>query len=273
MGFDPNLVFDVGLHMGEDTEFYLKKGFHVVAFEANPNLVDYCKAKFSSQIATGQLHIVDGAIAPEVYGDYITFYESSNSIWGTIDQTWDKRNLNLGASSTAIDVKRIDIRNIFEGFGIPFYLKIDVEGVDNYVVDELRKLTSRPKYVSIESEKVNLDDLNSQLDTLRELGYKKFKVVQQENIPGKKIISEDLGGIKFEHIFPIHSSGPFGEEVPQPWLDYERAAERYKKIFFNYRLFGDGSVLQQLKLTRIVRRFGRLAGMPLPGWYDTHASL
>ena len=26
-----NLIFDVGLHLGEDSEFYLKKGFDVVA--------------------------------------------------------------------------------------------------------------------------------------------------------------------------------------------------------------------------------------------------
>lgn len=35
----PNLIYDVGLHRGEDTDFYLKKGFHVVALEANPELV------------------------------------------------------------------------------------------------------------------------------------------------------------------------------------------------------------------------------------------
>ena len=29
----PNLIYDVGLHHGQDTDFYLKKGFDVVAFE------------------------------------------------------------------------------------------------------------------------------------------------------------------------------------------------------------------------------------------------
>ena len=38
--YDPNLIYDVGLHLGEDTEYYLKKGFRVIAFEANPELVD-----------------------------------------------------------------------------------------------------------------------------------------------------------------------------------------------------------------------------------------
>lgn len=31
-----NLIYDVGLHLGEDTNFYLKNVFRVVAFEANP---------------------------------------------------------------------------------------------------------------------------------------------------------------------------------------------------------------------------------------------
>jgi FkbM family methyltransferase len=273
MGFDPELVFDVGLHMGEDTEFYLKKGFHVVAFEANPNLVEHCKQRFSSQIAAGQLHIIEGAIASDDHGDYVTFYESSNSIWGTIDASWDERNSQLGASSKKINVKRVDILSIFEEFGVPFYLKIDVEGVDGYVVDKLRDLSSAPKYISIESEKVNFQALESELVALRDLGYKKFKIVQQETIPRSKIISQDIQGSKFEHTFPVHSSGVFGEEISQPWLTFDQAVERYRRIFIGYRLFGDRSVLQQIKLAPIVRKLGRLTGTPLPGWYDTHASL
>ena len=33
-----DLIYDVGFHQGEDTAFYLKKGFLVVAFEAHPRL-------------------------------------------------------------------------------------------------------------------------------------------------------------------------------------------------------------------------------------------
>ncbi len=31
-----SLIIDVGMHTGRDTEFYLKKGFEVIAIEANP---------------------------------------------------------------------------------------------------------------------------------------------------------------------------------------------------------------------------------------------
>ena len=34
-----DLIFDIGMHKGEDAEFYLRKGFRVVAFEADADLV------------------------------------------------------------------------------------------------------------------------------------------------------------------------------------------------------------------------------------------
>ena len=34
-----NLIFDLGFHNGDDSDFYLKKGFNVIALEANPELV------------------------------------------------------------------------------------------------------------------------------------------------------------------------------------------------------------------------------------------
>ena len=42
-----NLIYDVGLHRGEDTDFYLKMGFGVVAVEANPELIAQCKILLS----------------------------------------------------------------------------------------------------------------------------------------------------------------------------------------------------------------------------------
>ena len=63
-----SIIFDIGMHRGEDTDFYLKKGFTVVGVEANPALVQECRKRFQSQIENGQLHIIDKAIA-EVAGE------------------------------------------------------------------------------------------------------------------------------------------------------------------------------------------------------------
>ena len=62
-----DLVYDVGMHMGEDSDYYLKKGFKVVAFEANPDLLAHCKNRFSKEIQTGRLTIVEGAIVDPLF--------------------------------------------------------------------------------------------------------------------------------------------------------------------------------------------------------------
>ena len=41
---DANLIFDLGMHRGEDTELYLKKGFRVVAVDADAELCEQARA-------------------------------------------------------------------------------------------------------------------------------------------------------------------------------------------------------------------------------------
>ena len=147
-----NLIFDVGLHKGEDTDFYLKKGYDVVAFEANSDLISQCKVRFHSQIEESKLIIVEGAIAPASMGQRVTFYKNlKNSVWGTIRPQWAQRNEKRGAGSISLEVDRVDIAEAFKKYGIPFYLKIDIEGADLLVLDALRGFADRPQYISIKS--------------------------------------------------------------------------------------------------------------------------
>src|SRR5580700_7845973 len=72
-----NLIYDVGLHKGEDTDFYLKKGFSVIAIEASPDLVAHAKVRFKEAIINGTLRLIEGAIAPASAGAKIFFYANS----------------------------------------------------------------------------------------------------------------------------------------------------------------------------------------------------
>ena len=276
MNCDPNLIFDVGMHKGEDTDFYLKKEFRVVSFEADPDLIEHCKRRFADQIARDQLNIIEGAIAPEQPGDRVQFYASSHSVWGTIRPEWVARNAVIGgATSRLIEVRRVNIAEIFNRFGVPFYLKIDVEGVDHHVLQVLQNLSYRPKYISIESEKNNFQELVSEINQLSCLGYKKFKIVQQKNIPNTKIVSHDISGNEFEYNFENHSSGPFGEEIRQPWISYNKAIRRYRAIYMLYMLVGDKTIFSRFgsHRNRITRAIQWIFRLPSAGWYDTHASL
>jgi 16S rRNA A1518/A1519 N6-dimethyltransferase RsmA/KsgA/DIM1 with predicted DNA glycosylase/AP lyase activity len=48
-----DLIYDVGMHHGEDTEFYLRKGFRVVAFEADPDKGQALSASVYTSCRTG----------------------------------------------------------------------------------------------------------------------------------------------------------------------------------------------------------------------------
>ncbi len=275
---DEKLIYDLGLHRGEDTEYYLKKGFKVVAIEANPQLISECKARFGQALARGDLRIVEGAIAPASVGDTVVFFKNPDlSVWGTIDPAWAGRNARSGHRSERIELNRVDIEKVFRAFGIPFYLKIDVEGVDRFVLDSLGQFDERPQYISIESEKVEFLRLEAELNRLRSLGYSKFKIAQQQSIPGTTIRTTTTDGRVIQHTFEDHASGPFGEDIPQPWLTMEQALQEYRSIFIRYRYFGDDSLYTRVPkraqglMSRAYRALTGYIG-PLPGWYDTHAS-
>ena len=44
---DPRLVYDVGVHRGDDTAYYLHKGYRVVGVEADPAMADHLRDRFS----------------------------------------------------------------------------------------------------------------------------------------------------------------------------------------------------------------------------------
>jgi FkbM family methyltransferase len=268
-------VFDVGLHDGADTDYYLKKGFSVVAFDADADHVARGRARFAKEIASGRLRIVEGAIASPAAGNYVEFYKNlTKSDWGTIEKEWAERNRRLDTEIVTIRVPRVDMDETFNTFGVPQYLKIDIEGADRLILSSLEKQRDRPTYISIESEKSEWSNLVEEMTILRDLGYRKFRPIQQSTIPGSQISTRTLSGQELRYTFARHSSGAFGDDVRLPWLSFDDCLNEYRRIFRWYRWVGDAAFFRRLGGTgKLVNGVGHLIRVPLPGWYDTHATL
>ena len=272
-----NLIFDVGMHKGEDTDFYLRKGYSVVGFEADPELIEHCHIRFRDALKTGRLTIVAGAVAPKSAGRRVTFFRSNQSVWGTVDRNWVERNRKLGARSTEVTVDRVDMIEAFHTYGIPFFIKIDIEGSDFHVLETLSSLVTKPRFLSIESEKIKFEKLLAEIELLKSLGYTRFKAVQQQTIPSSNITTKTIEGRDFKHKFENDSSGVFGDEIQSPWLTEKEIIEAYKKIFDLYERFGDQSPFNLLPIAekrKVAQQWAALTGYqgPFPGWYDTHAT-
>jgi FkbM family methyltransferase len=276
-----NLIFDVGMHKGEDTDYYLKKGFEVIGFEADPDLAAYCRRRFSSEIENGKFRIIEGAIVETksgyIEGQTVKFYKNKKiTVWGTVVDEWAQRNEILGASSDVIDVAVVDFAQCLMEFGIPHYLKVDIEGADLICIRALLNFEQKPDYVSVESETEVFAKLVAELDMLTQLGYTKFKAVQQAGISSQSEPNPAKEGCYVGYQFQDGSSGLFGEDLPNRWKNYHQVINDYRSIFLLYKLFGDNGKLSQYTIgkifTKILRRIlWKLFRIPLPGWYDTHA--
>lgn len=269
------LVMDVGVHRGEDTEFYLLKGFRVVGIEADPTLYNELCDRFREWIDQGDLTLLNFAIAPN--DGPITFYKNlDKSVWGTTSPDWADRNSRLNTRSVPITVEGRRFDRVIQEFGVPYYLKVDIEGADLLCIRALRQATNKPEFLSFESSKTSWKALLEEFAVLTELGYQKFKVVSQIDVPSQVCPYPPQEGKYVPHAFGLGASGAFGEEVPGKWKSAREAIKMYRKIFWRYRLFGDNGVLTKVNWNRpLLWRLRRYLPktLPIPDWYDTHAAL
>jgi FkbM family methyltransferase len=261
-----DLIFDVGLHQAQDTRFYLKKGFRVVAVEASPQLVDSARSEFAEEIAAGQLTIVDAAVAPEP-GE-VTLHLNQRSEWNTINADWNDRNAALGSPSTdTVRVPAVRFDSLIEKYGVPYFLKIDIEGADMLCLEGLRP-PDVPQHVSIEADKVSWNGIRREFEVLQALGYRRFKVVAQHTVRKQKPPEPAREGRYVDARFEHMCSGLFGEEAPGRWMTARQAMVKYRFLFLRYRLYGDRGRFRGTAIGFVLRQI--LRG---PGWYDTHATL
>src|SRR5712691_10350418 len=164
----PDLIYDIGMHDGGDTAFYLSKGFHVVAVEANPVLVERARRQFAVDIEGGRLTILNVAVAPQA-GPIEFWVNDKNEGWSSLERRAVSRQ---GTSCHPMMVEGRPFRDILAEYGVPYYLKIDIELADHYCLDDLQP-DDRPHYVSIEAV------ILEHLCRLHCLGYNAFKVIDQ----------------------------------------------------------------------------------------------
>jgi FkbM family methyltransferase len=208
------LVIDLGMNNGEDTAYYLKKQFRVIAVEANPLLVEQAQKRFAAEITQGRLTIQHVAIWNEQAR--LPFHISKkNSHWSSLDSNWASRE---GSDTDQIDVDCVPLAQLFALYGVPTFLKVDIEGMDEIVLDQLPLQAYLPAYVSVEDCRFGA----RYLEKLIALGYEGFKLSNQAVLD--QMVDEEVN-----HRFTFGSSGPVGEQVPGVWHSASEIIPLYQK--------------------------------------------
>lgn len=171
------LIYDVGMNDGVDTAYYLSLGYDVVAIEANTMLAEQGQARFEAEIRQGRLRILNLAIASEP--GVIPFWIcESNHGWSSLDESRLRR---AGVPYHRADIASRSLGDVIAEHGIPYYVKIDVEGCEQLCVDGLTPELA-PTYLSLELFSV-VDDSDGGhhpiLRRLHELGYRSYALINQ----------------------------------------------------------------------------------------------
>lgn len=252
-----DLIYDVGMNNGDDTAYYLHRGYRVVAIDADPQACDKARLRFQDEVSRGRLTILNVGIAAEP-GNLDFWICEPHPEWNSFDRGIASRD---GSPHHCIQVPCRTLDSILSDHGIPYYLKVDIEGHDLQCVDALRTVSNRPKYVSIE-----IDDIDASLRAMADLGYTSFKCISQFTfVPLQlpptaaqeraefwrrilvqrplplRVIRKAIGrrGRRWladrytrtrrrdGWIFNHGSSGPFGEDTLGTWLTAEQVRDTY----------------------------------------------
>ena len=200
-------------------------------------------------------------------------------MWGTISPNWAKRNAGYGALSTEIEVTPISLLEVIKAHGVPYYMKIDIEGCDQVCLNTLKKLSVRPDYVSFESDKVSFGNIYKEIELLAELGYIDFKAIEQSTIHTSQTSPyPPTEGKYVDRPLEFNSSGLFGSELNGRWRSKRGILNLYRFIWCGYYLLGDEGIMNKwkfygaAKLRSIISQFLKFfTKAAVPGWYDTHA--
>jgi FkbM family methyltransferase len=112
------LIYDVGMNNGDDTAYYLRRGFRVVAIEANTCFAKCAAERFRTQISSDQLRILNIGIAAEE-GELPFWICETYSEWSSFDRKITSRD---GCPHHEVMVPCRRFASVLEEFGVPYYL-------------------------------------------------------------------------------------------------------------------------------------------------------
>ena len=174
-----DLVFDVGANVGSRSKLFLNLGAKVVAFEPQPELCEHLTQhlrlhnKFTlmpiglgSNPSVVELKISDAHVLSSMSNRWI---ESTTQSGRFSSYNWDK----------SIDVKVDTLENMLTKFGIPKFIKIDVEG---YELEVLEGLPHPVKYLSLEFTSEDIENFKKCLLRINAIGNYIFQFSEGETL-------------------------------------------------------------------------------------------
>jgi FkbM family methyltransferase len=199
------LIFDVGANAGEKTDVFLRLGARVLAVEPDESNQEVLRRKFLRYRLLKKPVIVLGKALSDRNTVETMWIDAAGSALNTLSHKWVETLRHdadrFGQSLAFKDERQVPtttLEDLFASYGVPFFVKIDVEG---YELNVLRGMKCSVPFLSFE---VNLPEFKSEglqcitaLGSLAEEGKFNFAVDCQRGLA----LDQWLGARDFTNLF------------------------------------------------------------------------
>lgn len=150
-GTPDKTIFDIGANKGNKVNAFLKMGFKVIALEPEKKSIETLKWRFGKN---PQVTIVEKGVSDTI-GELPVYITESRSGLNTLSEKWvksigDETENRWHASKQyrkSYTIQTTTLDELIKIYGIPYFIKIDVEGFELNVV---KGLSTAPKFLSFE---------------------------------------------------------------------------------------------------------------------------
>jgi len=200
------IAFDIGANIGQTVDALLPNYDKIICFEPNPSLVTIIKDKFfnNDKVTIEELGLSDKIETKK-------FNISNSHVVSTFSEDWINNSIftNVYNWDTSIDVKTTTLDEVIDKYGIPYFIKIDVEGYEYEVIKGLTKLLENT-YFAFEWAEEQYEIVNKTIKYLKELGYNNFAYTYQDFL----LTLENISWSKWEDL-TIHND--IKEDRKEKW--------------------------------------------------------